>query len=174
MSDPSIMTVALRHAASLRESGLATPPTRKRRRRASRRLFPPSPRTPPPRTSVWSAFGYITCRDTAKCDGPRSRSTHQRPAKRDASRSPPPHDPSDRRLRSADVRVRGLGQGFVKSALALLQIVVQRARRRLLMVGLAGQAALSWSRSLRNCAASARADAPRPKARSTMRASPRM
>jgi hypothetical protein len=57
---------------------------------------------------------------------------------------------------------------------ALLQSVVAGARRRPLMVGVAGQAASSWSRSLRNCAASARADAPRPKARSTMRASPRM
>jgi len=59
---------------------------------------------------------------------------------------------------------------FLSVALALLQIVVEGTRRRLLMVGLAGQAALSWSRSLRDCASSARADAPRPKARSTMRA----
>ena len=56
----------------------------------------------------------------------------------------------------------------------LVQSLVEGVRRRLLMVGLAGQGASNWSRSSRNCAASARAEAPRPKARSTMQASPRV
>ena len=65
-----------------------------------------------------------------------------------------------------------MGLGF--AALALLQSSARAARRRRRMVRWTFQAASSSSRALRNWTASARAEAPRPKARSTMRASPRM